>query len=182
MTTGERRAAILGGLMVIVILLMLGIAVIAFGLFNVAADAPDSGLTKLVVGMARERAIDARADDIKVPPLSSSQMIVEGAGHYDAMCTGCHLAPGMKDNEMRPGLNPKPPALAMLPSEEPAEQFWVVKHGIKMTAMPAWGLTHSDQEIWNIVAFLQKLPKLSPQGYQALVQEAGDHRHEPSAN
>jgi len=180
MTMGERRAALLSAIAVLVGLLVLGTGAIAFGFFNVAADAPDSRLTRFVVGLIRERAIDARADDIRVPALDKAKMISEGAGHYDEMCIGCHLAPGMKENEMRPGLNPKPPVLAAIPAEEPAEQFWVVKHGIKMTAMPAWGLTHSDEEIWNIVAFLQKLPKLSPQQYRALVGQAGsfhDHDH-----
>jgi mono/diheme cytochrome c family protein len=95
------------------------------------------------------------------------------------MCTGCHLAPGLPENEMRPGLNPKPPLLAHGAPGDPAEEFWIVKHGIKMTAMPAWGRTHSDAEMWNIVAFLQLLPKLSPQQYRALVAKAaGHHQHE----
>ena len=102
----------------------------------------------------------------------AEQMIAEGAEHYAAMCTGCHLAPGMHENEMRPGLNPKPPILASLPSQDPREQFWIVKHGLKMTAMPAWGATHTDEEIWNIVAFLQKLPGMSPTRYRALTRNA----------
>jgi mono/diheme cytochrome c family protein len=76
---------------------------------------------------------------------------------------------------MRPGLNPKPPILALLPPGSPAEEFWIVKHGIKMTGMPAWGVTHSDAEIWNIVAFLQKLPSLSPVQYRAIVASAAGH-------
>jgi mono/diheme cytochrome c family protein len=106
-------------------------------------------------------------------------MIADGASDYDAMCTGCHLAPGMAENEMRPGLNPKPPQLATLPRGDAAEQFWIIKHGIDMTGMPAWGKTHSDAEIWNMVAFLQKLPTLSPAQYRALVaSSAGHHDHD----
>jgi mono/diheme cytochrome c family protein len=85
----------------------------------------------------------------------------------------------MAENEMRPGMNPRPPVLWREPADEPAEQFWVIKHGIKMTGMPAWGVTHSDQEIWNMVAFLQILPSLSPQRYRALTMEAaGHHDHD----
>jgi mono/diheme cytochrome c family protein len=132
-------------------------------------------LATRAIAFARERSIEVRASGVKVPPLGNPAMIAEGAEHYNAMCTGCHLAPGMRENVMRPGLNPKPPILASLPPEEPAEQFWIIKHGLKMTAMPAWGETHSDEEIWNVVAFLQKLPEMSPTRYHGLVARAGDH-------
>ena len=46
--------------------------------------------------------------------------------------------------------------------------FWIVKHGIKASGMPSWGPTHDDQRIWAMVAFLQKLPQLTPEQYQIL--------------
>ena len=58
----------------------------------------------------------------------------------------------------------------------PAEEFWVIKHGIKMSGMAAWGKTHSDALIWDMVALLQKLPSLSPAAYKILVRNApADH-------
>jgi hypothetical protein len=61
--------------------------------------------------------------------------------------------------------------------------FWTIKHGIKMSAMPAWGTTHDNQAIWNIVAFLQKLPTMTPEQYLALTRNAdesddGHHHHD----
>lgn len=144
------------------------------GAYNVAADAPHLAITRQIIAFVRERSIDVRAEGVKVPPLSDSQMIADGAADYDAMCTGCHLAPGMAENEMRPGMNPKPPLLAARKQTNASEDFWIMKHGIKMTAMPAWGVTHSDQEIWNMVAFLQKLPKLTKAQYQSLAA-SGHH-------
>jgi mono/diheme cytochrome c family protein len=94
------------------------------------------------------------------------------------MCTGCHLAPGARDSEIRPGLYPQPPDLTRSPPPSPARAFWVIKHGIKMTAMPAWGTTHDDAAVWNIVAFLQKLPTLSPGQYQSLVGESAGDSHD----
>lgn len=47
-----------------------------------------------------------------------------------------------------------------------------MKHGIGATGMPAWGATHSDELLWDIVAFLRKLPELTPDQYQALVKSA----------
>ena len=151
----------------------------AFGIYNIAADVPHLALTRQFVSYVRERSIAVRAASIVVPDLTSKQMIAEGASDYDAMCTVCHLAPGMAENEMRPGMNPKPPQLASVPASAPGRQFWIIKHGIKMTGMSAWGVTHSDQEIWNMVAFLQKLPALSAQQYHALTSaSAGHHEHD----
>jgi mono/diheme cytochrome c family protein len=151
----------------------------AFGLYNVAADAPHMALTRQFIGYVRKRSIAVRAASVVVPDLSGKQMIADGASDYDAMCTICHLAPGMAENEMRPGMNPKPPQLAAISAIAPGRQFWIIKHGIKMTGMSAWGVTHSDQEIWNMVAFLQKLPPLSAQQYHTLTSAAaGHHEHD----
>ena len=61
------------------------------------------------------------------------------------MCVDCHLAPGMDSSEIRQGLLPKPPKLQEVVDEwKPAELFWIIKNGVKMTGMPAWGPTHSD--------------------------------------
>ena len=59
------------------------------------------------------------------------------------------------------------------------ELFWVIKHGIKMTGMPAWGPTHSDDKIWAMVAFVKTLPDMTPAQYKAMQQQAGamDHDH-----
>jgi mono/diheme cytochrome c family protein len=149
------------------------------GAYDVAADTPHTALVRGIIAYTRERAVEARAASISVPPLTDPEMIADGASDYDEMCTSCHLAPGLAENEMRPGLNPQPPLLFKEPQGKAAEQFWIIKHGIKMTGMPAWGVTHSDGEIWNIVAFLRKLPSLSPQQYKALTHAAaGHHAHD----
>jgi mono/diheme cytochrome c family protein len=155
------------------------IVYLATGLYNVGADSEHTGVLRFVLAAVRERSIDAHGEDIAVPKLDDPKMIADGASDYDAMCSACHLAPGIAENEMRPGMNPKPPVLWKEPPDSAGEAFWTVKHGIKMTGMPAWGVTHTDAEIWNIVAFLQKLPKLTPQQYRALVASAaGHHDHD----
>jgi mono/diheme cytochrome c family protein len=165
----------------IVVITVAAAAVIVSGAYDVAADAPHTALVARVIAFAREQSIESRASAVKVPPLGDPKMIAQGAEHYAAMCTGCHLAPGMRENEIRPGLNPEPPVLASLPPGDPREQFWIIDHGVKMTAMPAWGKTHSDKEIWDMVAFLQKLPGMSVAQYRALTRNAGthhDHMHD----
>ncbi len=150
------------------------------GLFNVAADEPHWGLTHRIIETLRERSIESRSDEIKVAAnLDDPKVIAGGAGEYAEMCTACHLAPGMEDTEMRAGLYPKPPNLAEHGAHRtPAQQFWIIKHGLKMTGMPAWGLTHEDERIWSMVAFLRKLPELTPAAYQELVESGDGHHHD----
>ncbi|MGH6736671.1 MAG: c-type cytochrome [Methyloceanibacter sp.] len=153
------------------------IAVVVYsGLYNVAADIPHTKPVFWLIETMRERSVAVRATDLAVPgDLDNADRIVSGAGQYADMCAGCHLAPGMKRTEMSRGLYPRAPELRRGSDLSPAEEFWVVKHGIKATGMPAWGVTHSDEMLWDVVAFLRKLPELSPEQYQALVKEAPTH-------
>lgn len=159
----------------IVILVVIGaIGVGAFvysGIYNIGADDPHSRPVFSLMQTLRARSISAHARSIRVPDLEDASLILKGAGQYAAMCTQCHLTPGMKDSEIRPGLYPQPPNLARL-RVDPKEAFWVIKHGIKMSAMPAWGGSHDDTTIWSMVAFLQKLPDLSPRQYKEIVARA----------
>jgi hypothetical protein len=98
-----------------------------------------------------------------------------------AHCAVCHGAPGVPQGEMARGLNPLPPDLGKTaPLLSSAEIFWVLKHGIRMTGMPAWS-QHSDEELWATVAFLQKLPGMNEDDYGKLVmstmQSGGGHQH-----
>ncbi len=148
------------------------------GVFNVAADVPHSALVFAAMELVRDRSIAVRSKDVQVPPLNDPKLVAAGAEHYAGMCVDCHLAPGAKESELRVGLYPQPPDLTARIDAGPAQMFWIVKHGIKMSAMPAWGKTHDDRSIWGIVAFLQRLPELSPEQYRALV-DAQDDRHDP---
>ena len=154
-----------------------GAAGVYLGVYDVAADVPHTRPVHWLLEVARDRAVAVRARGVSVPAdLQDSARVTVGAGLYDDMCSSCHLAPGMQKTEISQGLNPNAPELNRPSDLTPAEQFWIIKHGIKMTGMPAWGRTHSDTLIWDMIAFLQKLPSLSPGQYTALVKSApADH-------
>lgn len=146
------------------------------GLYNVAADVPHTQAVYWLLETARERSIEERAADIRVPrDLDNADRIASGAGQYSNMCATCHLAPGMDRTEMSRGLYPRAPELHRGSHMSAAEEFWVIKHGIKASGMPAWGVTHSDDMVWDIVAFLRKLPDLSIDDYKALAEKAPSH-------
>src|SRR5215469_2606762 len=81
------------------------------GVYNVAADEPHWPITFRLMETVRDRSIAVRAEHLSVPDLNDPKLVLKGAGQYAAMCTGCHLAPGMHDSEIRPGLYPQPPDL-----------------------------------------------------------------------
>src|SRR5882724_3637111 len=141
---------------------------IAGGFYAIGADEPHTRAVALLLEQLRDRSIARQARAVVVPDLDVPAMIGEGAEHYAAMCAGCHLAPGVTESEIRPGLNPAPPNLVTEGIDDPREGFWVIKHGIKMSGMPAWGRTHDDESIWNIVAFVRQMPKMSAATYRAL--------------
>jgi mono/diheme cytochrome c family protein len=151
------------------------------GLYNIGADEPHWMPTRVVIDNLREQSITARMADAQVPNLADPKAIAAGAANYSAMCTGCHLAPGVTDTEIRQGLYPMPPDLTKVGAEDAKRTFWIIKHGIKMSAMPAWGKTHSDEQIWDMVAFIRKLPGMTPGQYAALggkpPAEDEDHMH-----
>ena len=151
------------------------------GLYDVGADDPHLPPVHAALATLRERSIAVRARDLVVPDLSDPAMIRQGAGNYEAMCSGCHLAPGVASSELSRGLYPAPPAFARGALASPARQFWVIRHGIKASAMPAWGKSMDDKAIWSLVAFVQRLPSLDAAQYQAMVESSEGHSHGPGS-
>jgi len=164
---------------VLALLILAAFAGIFFyaGVYNIGADEPHSKLVYNTLDQFRERAIRHHARDIVAPTdLDNPKRVAAGAGLYAEMCTGCHLGPGVEKSEMSQGLYPSAPELARGTSHSPAEMFWIIKHGVKLSAMPAWGKTHSDDLIWDMVAFTRVLPKMNPEQYEAALANApADH-------
>ena len=150
---------------------------IYMGIYNIGADAPHWRWVYNTLDTLREHSIASYSKGIQVPAdLNDPKRISAGAGLYDEMCTGCHLGPGLEKSEMSQGLYPQAPELANGNNHTPAQQFWIIKHGVKLSAMPAWGKTHNDELIWDMVAFIRQLPKMSPEQYKAAVASApADH-------
>lgn len=156
-----------------------GVAYIYAGLYDIAADKPHWPITTKILETLRERSIEIRAADIEVPELENPRLVLQGAGEYAAMCRDCHSAPGADDSAIRLGLYPKPPDLSEV-RIDPRIAFWVIKHGIKMTGMPAWGRSHDDDKLWAIVAFIKRLPEMTPQEYEDIVAKARPHEMTPA--
>ena len=130
---------------------------IYFGVYNIAADDPHTRPVYSMLESLRDRSIAVPSQNIAAPAnLSDPKRISSGAAL----------------SEMSQGLYPQAPELAKTTDLSPAEQFWIIKHGVKLSAMPAWGKTHPDPLIWNMVAFVRKLPGMTPEQYKTLIASA----------
>ena len=157
---------------------LLALSFIYSGIYPVGADNKHNAFTFWVLETLRTKSIARAAKDIEVPSLESPQLLLSGGADYNDMCAGCHLKPGQKENDMSLGLYPSPPNLTVSadehghahedPDGSSKQQFWVIKHGIMASGMAAFGPTHDDERIWAMVAFLKKLPELTPEQYQII--------------
>jgi len=106
---------------------------------------------------------------VEAPPLDDPALVLKGAGHYADNCLPCHGAPGRPRPLLVQQMVPQPPYLPdRIDDLSPEDLFWVVKHGIKYTAMPAWAAQERDDEVWAMVAFLQRLPRLDASQFERL--------------
>lgn len=155
----------------VVVLAAVGAALfVESGFYDIGADEHHWRITLGIIEQLRDRSIDVRARNIEPHLVANSDGIAAGAARYAVLCAGCHLAPGVTQSDIRRGLYPYPPNLAQEDVQASQRAFWIIKHGIKMSAMPAWGKTLDDAAIWDVVAFVRTMPGMAPEAYQGLLQ------------
>jgi mono/diheme cytochrome c family protein len=156
------------------VLIIIGLAFMYSGIYNVAAINPPGNLERWFFSTLMDNSVEHHSGSIRAPALDGSAMIDSGFQHFSRMCVGCHGAPGVQPRGISKGLNPAPPNLVDAVSDQSeVEIFWIVKNGIKMTGMPAYGAYNDDNRIWEIVAFVHLLPKMTAEQYQEYKNRLG---------
>jgi len=152
------------------------------GVYDVAATKHHTGLTYHLLHYAMLRSVKTRADDIKPPPLDAPDRFRSGLALYAGHCVQCHGAPGVSPEPFAFGLRPAPVNLVE-PGRNwtPSQIYWIVKHGVKMTAMPGWQYRLTEEELWDLVAFVKRLPALSPVEYKTLEAAAAQPHRKAAA-
>ncbi len=146
-----------------------GFALVSLGLVSISASSGHWKATGWLLHYAMRRAVSTQSMGIEAPPLDDPALVLQGAGHYETGCASCHGAPGRERPLIAQRMTPAPPPLPpRIEQWAPQELFWIVKHGIKYTAMPAWPAANRDDEVWAMVAFLQALPAMTEQRYREL--------------
>jgi mono/diheme cytochrome c family protein len=163
-----RFLAVIGTLAIVV---AVAAAVFFFGgYFNVAATNPDPAVVDWALKQVRMASVARYAGVTGAVSLEDPAVVQAGARAFaERGCVLCHGAPGAPYQKFAEGLQPYPPDLVETgKAREPAQLFWVIKNGIKMTGMPNFTVTGADdKEIWAIVAFVKKLPNVSEADFKA---------------
>lgn len=160
----------------------IGILAVVSGVVPIKASSGHWPITASFLHFALRRSVATHALGLKVPSLDEPWFAQKGASHYEAACRGCHGSPEHPRPVIAQHMTPRPPYLsATVPEWDSAELFYIVKHGVKFTGMPAWPARQRDDEVWAMVAFLRRLPGLDVHGYRQLlngtVSAAGRDTH-----
>lgn len=157
-----RRLAIAFGI-VIVLLVVTGGVFVWSGFYNVAATREHFGVTTWLLQKVREQSVATQSAFVELPPLDHPALWRLGAAHYEGACAPCHGRPGEDIPEIVSNMLPPPPDLAeAVEGQSEEEIFWIVKHGLKYTGMPAWPSQQRDDEVEAVTAFLMRLPQRLP--------------------
>ena len=154
------------------------------GSFNTAATLPPGKAEKEIATFALNKSVAKHAPNRRNPLTADPETFRGGLAHFRENCVVCHGAPGVDPGEIGQGLNPGAPDLTLPRSQarSDGELFWIVSEGIRMTGMPAFGPTHKENEIWQIVAFLRHLPGITDEEKAQLkgaTEEAEHHEEAP---
>jgi cytochrome c553 len=160
----------------LLILLGMGVLVVVTGLVPVAASSGHFAATRWFLNFAKSRAVATHSWDITEPgSLQDNDLVIKGAAIYENNCSWCHGSPLKPTPPIMAAATPRPPLLeGRIESYDPRELFYIVKHGIKFTGMPAWPTQQRDDEVWAMVAFLQTYSNLDKSEYERLA--LGEHR------
>jgi mono/diheme cytochrome c family protein len=169
------KGFIFGILLTLVVLFCGVFAVSRFGLYPIGADNPPSGLERSLAARAMDVYADKHKPEMDNPTAPTPENLTEGAKEYEEHCAFCNGGAKAKISPMQNKFNPPAPQLInRVPHDPDHWLFWVTKHGVRMTGMPAWDGIMSDEEIWKIIAFIKhsdKLPPATAAAWQKLASE-----------
>ncbi|PZQ77304.1 MAG: cytochrome C [Variovorax paradoxus] len=146
-----------------------GAVVVQAGLYDVAATKQHFQSVYSLLEHAMHRSVRLRARDIEAPAMDDAGRIARGAACYQQKCVQCHGGPGVAQGEIGRSMQPLPgPLVDARQRWQPRELYWITRHGIKMSGMPAWEHRLSDADLWAVVAFVHALPTFTPERYAAM--------------
>ena len=166
----ERHWAITGRTLTALAVLsaiLIAVAVVAMLRTGVSARTGPTKPETMVARTMRHFAVPAAARSMPNPVPLTPAVLAEGRAHFADHCAVCHANDGSGATEMGQNLYPKPPDMRKQSTQRlsDGEIFFIVKDGVRLTGMPAWGdaAGRDDQETWKLVHFIRHLPAITPQ-------------------
>lgn len=143
-----------------------GALVVYGGLYDVAATQQHFQPVYSLLETAMHQSVKMRARNIEPPRLDDERLVMRGAACFRDKCVQCHGAPGVAQGDIGKSMQPLPgPLVDARHHWKPRELYWLTKHGIRMSGMPAWEFRLPEEDLWSVVAFMARLPDLTPQQY-----------------
>ncbi|MDQ0591591.1 c-type cytochrome [Variovorax paradoxus] len=143
-----------------------GALVVYGGLYDVAATKQHFQPVYTLLETAMHQSVKMRARSIEAPQLDDERLVMRGAACFRDKCVQCHGAPGVAQGDIGKSMQPLPgPLVDARHHWKPRELYWLTRHGIRMSGMPAWEFRLSEEDLWSVVAFMARLPDLTPQQY-----------------
>jgi thiosulfate dehydrogenase len=169
------------GVIIGIVLVPLGfLAFCLSGRFPAAATDPPLPMERELAGLALHSVVSQEAPS--TVPIKSTEANLEAGAHvYREHCAVCHGLPGQKEPAIAKGMSPPPPQLfekrGMVTDDPPGETFWKAKNGIRMTGMPGFQASLSDEQLWQVSLLLQNADKLPPSVQQLLAAPVAAAAH-----
>ncbi|KTT73757.1 c-type cytochrome [Sphingomonas endophytica] len=140
------------------------------GIFNIAASSGHWAITDWFLHWTMRNSVKTHAFfDSPSDPIATEGQLVSAAGHFAAACASCHGAPGQRPSTVMQKATPPAPDLSVNARKwSDAQLFYILRHGVKYTGMPAWAAEGRDDEIRRMVAFVRRLPGMTPAQYRSL--------------
>ncbi len=146
-----------------------GLAVFFGGWYYVGATKHHFQPVYSLLEKGMQYSVRHQARDVVVPPLGARAQVLRGAAVYRDNCAQCHGGPGFAQSPIGMSMQPVPGPLVDAGTHwRDRELYWITRHGIKMSGMPAWEYHLDDADIWATVAFIKALPSMSAQDYRTI--------------
>jgi thiosulfate dehydrogenase len=155
----------IGGIIIGAMALAVGVYGYArLGFLDLRADQKPSALEERVAGSAMDASTERHAPQQDNPLPSTPENLLAGARLYRDKCSDCHGGPANPTSDYGGSFYLRAPQfMKQAPDMPEHENFYIVKHGVRWTAMPAWGNVMTDSEIWQVVLVLSHFEKLPPE-------------------
>jgi thiosulfate dehydrogenase len=168
------KGIVLGVALTLAVALIGAFFLVRSGLIPANADAKPGRLETWIASTSLDATLDREAPKGANPVALTEQNLLDGVDLFAQNCAVCHgSAKGAASlSPIAKGLYPKAPQLATdgVEDDPEGESFWKIKHGIRLTGMPAFGESLSDRQIWTLALFLKHMDKLPPAVQQAWQQ------------
>lgn len=172
----------IGGVVTMILVLVVGLAFALMGFVNMRADNPPSKMESILAGHAMDASVARAAPKLTNPVAADEASLVAGALLYRDHCALCHGDPAHPKSPLADSLNPPPPQFVDEMADMPENQnFYILQHGIRWTAMPGWKNVLTVQQMWQTVTFLSHMNEL-PSAAKQVFTETTPHTQRPTGS